>query len=389
VDDYYIDSIEKNFIDYFIDIGACVGEISIQVARSHPNAKIIAYEPCKDNYRILLKRIKDYPNIVAINEALGDGFDLYFYDMGRNDRHLFLADNNGGYKVKSKTLSDIFKLNNVDVSKRCLLKINCEGGEALLIDDQESADIIGSCFHVGIKIHFRHKKSGNTRLNIFPEWRIYNMWIHRNFYSNYDIIYWKSNKNKGYGIYILSKDVIKKKNTVFGKNKIFGIGLCRTGTKSISSAMAILGYKVNHAPRNLEEIQCQDFVSDITVACRYKFLDYVFENSKFILTVRGVDSWSNSVSNFDQARKEGQSRNLSDHESRFILFGGTVFEEKKYKEVYNKYYAEVLEYFKDRPNDLLVMNIIEGDGWEKLCGFLGKEIPDRLFPHEHKMIYIK
>jgi hypothetical protein len=32
---------------------------------------------------------------------------------------------------------------------------------------------------------------------------------------------------------------------------------------------------------------------------------------------------------------------------------------------------------------LLVMNIIEGDGWDKLCPFLGTKIPSLPFPHEN------
>lgn len=35
--------------------------------------------------------------------------------------------------------------------------------------------------------------------------------------------------------------------------------------------------------------------------------------------------------------------------------------------------------------DYLDMNICdEGDGWEKLCKFLNKPIPDMEFPHENK-----
>jgi hypothetical protein len=33
-------------------------------------------------------------------------------------------------------------------------------------------------------------------------------------------------------------------------------------------------------------------------------------------------------------------------------------------------------------NRTLVMNIIEGDGWEKLCPFLNKEIPSVDFPNK-------
>ncbi len=44
-------------------------------------------------------------------------------------------------------------------------------------------------------------------------------------------------------------------------------------------------------------------------------------------------------------------------------------------------YDKIKNYFKDRPDDLLVMNICDGDGWEVLCPFLDKPIPAVSFPH--------
>jgi len=44
----------------------------------------------------------------------------------------------------------------------------------------------------------------------------------------------------------------------------------------------------------------------------------------------------------------------------------------------------VLEYFKNRPNDLLIFAITEGDGWEKLCPFLGEKRPNTPFPYVNK-----
>jgi 3'(2'), 5'-bisphosphate nucleotidase len=39
-----------------------------------------------------------------------------------------------------------------------------------------------------------------------------------------------------------------------------------------------------------------------------------------------------------------------------------------------------MDYFKDRPQDLLVIDVTAGEGWEKLCPFLGKPTPDIPFP---------
>ena len=43
-------------------------------------------------------------------------------------------------------------------------------------------------------------------------------------------------------------------------------------------------------------------------------------------------------------------------------------------------YDRIKEYFVDRPDDLLVIQICDGEGWQKLCPFLGEKIPEESFP---------
>ena len=40
----------------------------------------------------------------------------------------------------------------------------------------------------------------------------------------------------------------------------------------------------------------------------------------------------------------------------------------------------MLEYFQDRPADLLVMDMSRGDGWPELCAALGKPTPSVPYP---------
>ena len=47
---------------------------------------------------------------------------------------------------------------------------------------------------------------------------------------------------------------------------------------------------------------------------------------------------------------------------------------------YRRHNAEVLAYFKDRPEDLLVMDMDAGAGWKELCGFFRKTIPSVPYP---------
>jgi len=45
--------------------------------------------------------------------------------------------------------------------------------------------------------------------------------------------------------------------------------------------------------------------------------------------------------------------------------------------------SQTREYFKGRPDDLLILDICGGDGWEKLCNFLSLPIPSVDFPFEN------
>ena len=53
---------------------------------------------------------------------------------------------------------------------------------------------------------------------------------------------------------------------------------------------------------------------------------------------------------------------------------------------YRRHNAEVREYFKDRPGDLLVMNMSKGAGWKELCGFLNCKAPSAPYPIEFKTL---
>jgi hypothetical protein len=58
--------------------------------------------------------------------------------------------------------------------------------------------------------------------------------------------------------------------------------------------------------------------------------------------------------------------------------------EAVYLDRYNGHNRDVLAHFAGRPDDLLVMDLAKGDGWETLAPFLGKPVPDAPFPHANK-----
>ena len=66
------------------------------------------------------------------------------------------------------------------------------------------------------------------------------------------------------------------------------------------------------------------------------------------------------------------------------VYGTWEFNEDRMRHVYHAHLKNVREYFEGRPEDLLVMEICGGEGWEKLCPFFQCEVPDVGFPHEHR-----
>jgi len=67
---------------------------------------------------------------------------------------------------------------------------------------------------------------------------------------------------------------------------------------------------------------------------------------------------------------------------RLVAYGGLTFrDELRLRYAYETHERNVREYFANRPKDLLIMDIVRGDGWDKLCEFLGRGLPKAPFPH--------
>ena len=86
--------------------------------------------------------------------------------------------------------------------------------------------------------------------------------------------------------------------------KIFGIGLSRTGTKSLTKALNSLGFNILHYPidevtyNELQEgnyklsiLEDCDGITDLTIVSYYAQLDSLFPHSRFILTIRNKEDW--------------------------------------------------------------------------------------------------
>jgi len=174
-------------------------------------------------------------------------------------------------------------------------------------------------------------------------------------------------------------------------SKVFCIGFQKTGTTSMEAALRILGYRVasifGHEDRDLEALR-RDFVTrglaiaadvdavqDMPWPLMYRELDAAFPGSKFILTWRDPDRWLASICDHFGDNPDILQALTYGPDAAF-----PVGHETHYREVYARHNAAVRTYFRDRPGDLLAMNLSQGGGWPALCGFLGEPVPEALFP---------
>lgn len=118
-------------------------------------------------------------------------------------------------------------------------------------------------------------------------------------------------------------------------------------------------------------------VFDNPVPGVYPQLDKMYPGSKFILTIRDLDSWLESCKKYlAKVPAAYEYRKLV----RSAVYGMYDFNEERWRMIFQQHHKGVRTYFKHRPGDLLEIRICDGDGWEKLCPFLDKQIPEVSFP---------
>ena len=178
------------------------------------------------------------------------------------------------------------------------------------------------------------------------------------------------------------------------KVKVIFVGLHKTGTTSLIAAMGILGYKANATAKHrlLPAIKQNDwepvfFVADRFDALKdspwqkaYKQLDAQYPGSKFVLSIRDEESWIKSMVNYFGSFKT---------KMRGWIYGAACPKgnEELYIKAYRAHNKEVLDYFRHRPEDLLVIDMKKDLGWEKLCQFLGTDVPSQPFPYKNRGEY--
>ena len=170
------------------------------------------------------------------------------------------------------------------------------------------------------------------------------------------------------------------------KYRAYGIGLGRTGTRSLQKALQLLGYKeIVHNPPFLPDIVDKEAAIEGITLQSYPVLVELYPDAKFILSMRALDPWLASCKRaFAQFPKELISKDSPYYcamvRNRLNRYGTVDFDEEKMVIHYFKYHYRVLSFFVNRAHQLLRFNLFDGGGWKQLCSFLECPEPIEPFP---------
>ena len=220
----------------------------------------------------------------------------------------------------------------------------------------------------------------------------------------------------------LSYHIARMKRNNKDAVKIFCVGRNKTGTTSLASFFRMNGFKVGsqeQAELLMEDWAARDF-GRIIDYCKtaevfqdvpfslpdtYAALDLAFPNSKFILTVRSTpEQWYQSLLNHHTKQMSRTSGPPSEEDLRqyvyrkkykgFILFMQQVvygypnvplYDKRIYMAHYENHNQHVIDYFKNRSDALLTLNLAQASAHEKLCNFVGlNPATAKGIPHENR-----
>lgn len=215
-----------------------------------------------------------------------------------------------------------------------------------------------------------------------------------------------------------AKQILNKRK-VRNKTKYFCIGRNKTGTTSLKRAFEDLGFIVGDQATAEKLYDSYFFENEFLPIIKYcetaevfqdvpfshfatlEHIDKAYPGSKFILTIRDdAEQWYCSLIKFN-AKHFGLGGRIPTAEdlknATYVRKGykyntikahGTSDEDPYNKEImirhYEKHNASVIDYFKDRPDDLLVINLSEENAYRKFVEFLKVDSPYSAFPWENK-----
>ena len=178
---------------------------------------------------------------------------------------------------------------------------------------------------------------------------------------------------------------------------IFGIGLPRTGTCSLTEALNTLGCASQHFPyKFIDNVDLylsrkKGFVDLSMLGLRPVYLKKRFPASKMVYTFRNTGKWAKAVLELYERLTRFQvfPMSVETRDKAMGLLGATVEKLANFKKTYEGEVDEIEERF---PNDLLRLNICDEKvgyhTWLALSTFIGSKVtPKTPFPHRKEVPY--
>lgn len=168
--------------------------------------------------------------------------------------------------------------------------------------------------------------------------------------------------------------------------KVIGIGLNRTGTKSLRACLINMGYQHQSYDLNsfhqyrrgdvdglLNTVETFESFEDWPWPLVYREIDQRFPDARFILTTRkNPEKWYQSLCAL--AVRYGPLDAFEEHIYGYKMPHGHKTEHLRF---YAEHNQAVRKYFKDRPEKLLEICWEEGDNWSTVAQFLGRDSPEQ------------
>ncbi|GHE87782.1 sulfotransferase [Thalassotalea profundi] len=161
--------------------------------------------------------------------------------------------------------------------------------------------------------------------------------------------------------------------------KIFIIGLPRTGTTSVCAAMLNLGFTVAHTAYTQSTFDKAQVIADTPIFNDYQLLNNTYPNSRFIYLTRDLPLWLPSIRQLLMRMSKNLVRDDGGFNpiiKRCYLNTFAPFTEENINsndfltECYLKHQAQVQQYFKQSPQQLLTINISQTGAFQQLLHFL-------------------
>ena len=173
---------------------------------------------------------------------------------------------------------------------------------------------------------------------------------------------------------------------------IFQIEFNKSGSKSLAKALNRLGIRTAHFTHRgkrlvdimrknrarkrplLSGLEKYQALTDFSGRDFFEELDSQYPGSKFIVLLRDVESWLES-----RARHVKRNQRIP-----WYHFDLQHVDKDGWRKMRDESLAKIESHFHGRSEDILFLNICDGEGWETLCPYVEKPVPEIAFPHKNQ-----